>query len=366
MKRLLLSITSVIIAAAGYSQTCTPDAQYAGESPGIYPTTPLEPSCDLTAAKTVISLTDTLVEAPSPLGGTIEVTVYIDALRINEVQGLPNGLTFETDVMGSATQDAPYGIWFNTGSVPNQTSAVGCAFGYGNNGDWDALVGGGPNNDGIYPLTFIVDARVAQTSPDVSAFGLPNGSWLSENASLTGGAFSIVQSLVVPADYAEISTSITGDSNVEPGQTYTYSVPQDPNVTYNWTVTNGTIQSGQGTNEIEVIWSGSGNVEVDLTDGGCAGEDNMAVTAIATGLDEVAGINASLYPNPNNGIFTLQLDNTEPLNVRVLDVSGKLLSSQQLSGSTMYRLSLVSAPIGVYILELETENGRTFKRLIKQ
>ena len=79
---------------------------------------------------------------------------------------------------------------------------------------------------------------------------------------------------------ADISTSISGDSNVEPGSSYTYSVPQDPNVTYNWTVTNGTIQSGQGTNEIDVVWSSSGNVEVDLTDDGCSGEDNLAVTAI--------------------------------------------------------------------------------------
>jgi hypothetical protein len=364
MRRLLLSIASLLITTVGFSQSCTPDAQYAGSSPGIYPATSLEPSCDLTAAKTVISLTDTIVTVTNPFPLTI--TVYIDALRINEVQGIPSGLTFETDVMGSATLDAPYGIWFNTGSVPNQTSSVGCAFGFGTGGDWDALIGGGPNNDGVYPLTFIVDARVAQTSPDVSGLGLPNGSWLSENASLTGGAFSIVQSLVVPADYAEISTSITGDANVEPGTSYTYSVPQDPNVTYNWTVTNGTIQSGQGTNEIEVVWTGSGNVDVDLTDGGCQGTDNLDVTAIATGLDEVAGINASLYPNPSNGIFNLQVDNTEPLNVRILDVSGKLFRSEQLSGSTVYRLNMENAPIGVYILELETETGRTFKRLIKQ
>lgn len=365
MKRLLLSTLSIFISITGFSQTCTPDAQFAGESPGIYPATPLEPSCDLTAAKTVISLTDTVVEAPSPLGGTITVQVFIDALRINEVQGLPAGLTLETDVMGSATLDAPYGIWLNAGTVPNQTSSVGCAFGYGTNGDWDALVGGGPNNDGVYPLTFIVDARVAQTIPDVSAFGLPNGSWLSENASLTGGAFSIVQSLVVPADYADISTTISGDSNVEPGTQYAYSVPQDPNVTYNWTVTNGTIQSGQGTNEIQVIWNGSGSVDVDLTDGGCQGTDDMTITAITTGLDEVSGINASVYPNPSNGFFNLQLDNTESLTVRILDVSGKVLRSETLAGSTVYRLNMENAPVGVYILELKTEQGKTFKRLIK-
>lgn len=364
-KTLLFSVAIVAASCTALAQSCTPDNQFVGSDPGIYPETPLEPDCDLIAAKTIISLTDTVVEAPSPLGGTITVTVYIDALRINEVQGLPAGLTFETDVMNSATQSAPYGIWLNTGSVPNQTSAIGCAFGYGTGGDWDALVGGGPNNDGVYPLTFIVDARVAQTDPDVSGLGLPNGSWLSENASLTGGAFSIVQSLVVPADYAEISTTISGDSNIEPGTTYAYSVPQDPNVTYNWTVTNGTIQSGQGTEEIEVVWSGSGDVAVDLTDGGCAGTDDLAVTAITTGLDEVAGINASVYPNPSNGQFNLRVENTDELLVRVMDVSGKVILSNQFAGSNLYSLDLNNVKSGIYILEVESETGKTYKRLIK-
>ena len=364
MKHILLSIATILVATLfSVAQTCTPDQQFVGFSPGIYPETPLEPTCDLIAAKTIISLTDTLVSVTSPI--TLDVTAYIDALRINEVQGLPAGLTFETDVMASATQDAPYGIWFNTGSVPNQTSALGCAFGFGTGGDWDALVGGGPNNDGVYPLSFVVDARVAQTSPNVSAFGLPNGSWLSENASLTGGAFVIEQSLVVPTDYAEISTSISGDSNVEPGTTYTYSVPQDPNVTYNWTVTNGSIESGQGTNEIEVIWSGSGDVEVDLTDDGCQGTDDLAVTAITTGLDEVAGINASVYPNPSNGEFNLRVASTDVLQVRVIDVSGKVIMSNQVAGSNLYALDLNNVKSGIYILELESETGKTYKRLIK-
>lgn len=364
MKKTLLSVAVALIATAtAMAQTCTPDNQFVGSAPGIYPETPLEPDCDLIAAKTVIGLTDTVVSVTTPF--PLTVTVYIDALRINDVQGLPAGLTFETDVMNSATQNAPYGIWFNTGSVPNQTSAIGCAFGYGTGGDWDALVGGGPNNDGIYPLTFVVDARVAQTSPDVSGLGLPNGSWLSENTSLTGGAFSIVQSLVVPADYAEISTTISGESNIEPGTTYTYSVPQDPDVTYDWTVLNGSIESGQGTNEIEVIWNGNGVVEVNLTDGGCEGADGMPVTAIATGIDEVAGINASIYPNPNNGLFNVQLGNSETVTARLVDVTGKIISSQQLSGSTVYTLDMQTAPSGIYILELESETGRTYKRLIK-
>lgn len=361
MKHILLFTAATIFSFGSFAQTCTPDGSFVGSAPGIYPLTPLEPTCDLIASKTIISLTDTLVTVTSPI--TLDVTVYIDALRINEVQGLPAGLTFETDVV--AEPGAPYGVWYNTGASQNQTAALGCAFAYGSSGDWNALIGGGPNSDGIYPITFIVDARVESSSPNVSGLGLPNGSWISENPGLTGGAFVIEQTLTVPADYANISTSITGDGNVAPATQYTYSVPNDPNVTYNWTATNGTIDFGQGTNEVLVTWTGSGNIEVDLTDGGCQGTDNMDVTATATAIDEVAGINASVYPNPSNGIFNLRLESTDALNIKVMDITGKVVHATALAGSTLYNIDMQASKAGVYVMEIETAEGRTFKRLIK-
>ncbi|MDP6909280.1 MAG: T9SS type A sorting domain-containing protein, partial [Flavobacteriales bacterium] len=225
---------------------------------------------------------------------------------------------------------------------------------------------GGPTNNGVYPLVFTVDARTAGSDNATINIFIPAGTWVSNiDPGMGGGPLYLLDTLVVPSDYANISTSIAGDSNIEPGTQYTYSVPQDPNVTYTWNATNGNIISGQGTHEVVIEWSGNGNVDVLLVDGGCQGVDDLDVTAIPTGLDEVASINASLYPNPNNGIFNLQLDNSGGLTVRVLDVSGKVLKSQQLSGNTVYTLDMQTAPVGVYIVELESAEGRTFKRLIK-
>lgn len=364
MKHTLLSISAFLL-AVGFSvaQTCTPDNQFVGSSAGLYPAGPLGPTCELTAPKTIVSLTDTAV--PAPIGGG-NIQLYITSMRVNNVVGLPTGLQFSTDVMASADANGPWGYWNNSGSVPNQTAALGCGFVYGTSGDWDAAIGGGPNNDGEYPIVFYVDALVSNTNPSNWEGLLGTPVWVSDiPQSYGGGDFVIYDTLVVASDYANISTTITGDSNVEPGTQYTYSVPQDPNVTYNWTVTNGTIQSGQGTNSVDVVWTGSGNVQVDLTDGGCQGVDDMDVTAIATGLDEVSGINASVYPNPSNGVFNLRLENSETLTVRIMDVSGKTLRTHQLSGSTLYSIDMQTAPIGVYILELESTEGKTFKRLVK-
>lgn len=364
MKKLLLSFSALLLALGSNAQTCSPDQQFAGSPAGLYPTGPLGPTCELTAPKTIVSLTDTSVYNAT-LGD--DVTLYITRMRVNAVTGLPAGLEFTTDVMASADAEGPWGYWDNAGTVPNQTAALGCGAVYGTSGDWDAAIGGGPNNDGEYPIVFEVDAYIESTDPAFVAgfIGVPD--WVSNvDPSVGGGTFVIYDTLVVANDYAEISTSITGDANVDPAMQYTYSVPADPNVTYDWTATNGTVISGQGTNEVVVEWNGSGNIEVDLTDGGCQGTDNLDVTALPTGLDEVAGINASIFPNPTNGVFNLRLEQTTTLTLRILDVSGKLMESRQLAGSTSYQLEMQHLPTGVYILELQTEEGRTFKRLVKQ
>lgn len=363
MKKLLLLSTALLIGSAVNAQTCNPDAQFAGSPAGLYPGGPLGPTCELTAPKTIVSLTDTLVQTGNAF--VPEATLYITRMRINSVTGLPAGLQLSTDVMGSADVNAPWGYWDNTGTIPNQTSAFGCAFVYGTSGDWDAAVGGGPNNDGEYPLVFEVDAFIADANPAILPL-IGGAQWVSTIDPATGGGvFLILDTLVIPSDYASISTVVSGDENVEPGTQYTYSVPQDPNVTYNWTATNGTIVSGQGTNSVDVTWNGSGNIEVELTDGGCQGVDDLDVTAITTGLDEVAGINASIYPNPSNGIFTLQLESTDAINIRIMDVSGKVVRSEKLAGSTLYNIDMQNARIGIYVMEIETTEGRTFKKLIK-
>ena len=363
MKQILLFASAVFLSLGASSQICTPDGNFAGAAPGLYPAGPLGPTCQLTAPKTIVSLTDTMV--PNPLGGGT-ITLYIDAMRVNSVTGLPSGLALGTDVLASADGNGPWGYWYNTGTVPSQTSALGCAYIFGVGGDWDAAIGGGPNNDGEYPLIFEVDARINSTNPDIS-FILPNGSWISTvDPGIGGGSFYIPYTLVVANDYANISTSISGLGTVNPGTPYNYSVPNDPNVAYNWTATNGTITGGQGTNEVTVEWNGSGNIQVDLTDGGCQGTDNMDVTGNPTGLDEVAGINANVYPNPSHGLFNLRLESTDELNVRIMDITGKVLRTDRLFGSTLYTVDMQSAPIGVYILELESNEGKTYKRLIKQ
>ena len=123
-----------------------------------------------------------MVENPVTPGSFIECTV--DAARVNEVIGLPNGLSLVTDVSASATQQSPYGSWLNTGSVQaGFDPTAGCISIFGNPSDWATATTGGANNDGVYDVQLTIDMRIASTNPDIS-FLIPNGTWISDLSSL--------------------------------------------------------------------------------------------------------------------------------------------------------------------------------------
>lgn len=193
---------------------CSFDSQFAGQGPGMFPVA-LEPieTCvgcgDHTRSVSII--TNTFLDVANPLQPGSTIRLYIDATKLLSIEGQPAGTTIGTNI--GASPD--FGIWFNTGNVPNQVSATGCSYVAGDEAAWNAAIGGGPNSDGIYPLTITVDARIHSSSPDVSGF-VPNGTWASDvDPSLGGGAIvfdtyqlEVIQGEVVGITERESSVNI--------------------------------------------------------------------------------------------------------------------------------------------------------------
>ena len=104
----------------------------------------------------------------------------------------------------------------------------------------------------------------------------------------------------------------------------TYSVVYASGSTYSWNVTGGTIQSGQGTNSVDVSWTamGSGSISVTETDiNGCIGDPvTLSVSIGTTSLEEIKE-NKILYkitnvlgeetlPKSNTPLFYIYKDGT--------------------------------------------------------
>jgi len=91
-------------------------------------------------------------------------------------------------------------------------------------------------------------------------------------------------SVTMPDGYRVFAGAIIGFSTGEVGQLALYSVNASFSYSYNWSVTNGIITSGHGTNSIEVAWTaaGTGLVEVIATERGCADTVSKTVTVVDT------------------------------------------------------------------------------------
>ena len=63
----------------------------------------------------------------------------------------------------------------------------------------------------------------------------------------------------------------------------------------------------------------------------------------------------SVYPNPSNGVFNVNISVNETLNANVFDVAGKLIYTSTLSNSSTIDLSNFGK--GTYILELSNSKG---------
>jgi len=89
-----------------------------------------------------------------------------------------------------------------------------------------------------------------------------------------------------------VNTSVIfGPTNPTQFQTVTYYVNPSGGSTYNWTLIGGTIQSGIGTNSIDVLWNNSGMFSLSVIEtnvNGCVGEEMIImVSVIISSIEEI-------------------------------------------------------------------------------
>ncbi|MEO8759339.1 MAG: T9SS type A sorting domain-containing protein [Bacteroidia bacterium] len=91
--------------------------------------------------------------------------------------------------------------------------------------------------------------------------------------------------------------------------------------------------------------------------------DDASVTSV-TGIKELLSLDnsAKIYPNPNNGYFTIEPSTSTKQTVALYDVNGKMVLTQSISGKTQIDVSLLSE--GVYNLSLLSSEGITNRRLV--
>ena len=76
-----------------------------------------------------------------------------------------------------------------------------------------------------------------------------------------------------------------------------------------------------------------------------------------------------IYPNPNNGTFTIEVEKLESpkskVELKIMNLLGQVIY-QSIINNPSTIINLKDAPIGIYILHLQTENEIITRKIVKE
>jgi hypothetical protein len=138
---------------------------------------------------------------------------------------------------------------------------------------------------------------------------------------------------------------------------------------FEWFFGDGNNSTGMSTSH-SYVSSGTYTVTLVVTDTVCNTVDSMQVTVTSTvSLEEFLILQSlRVFPNPSRGVFNIEfeMEGTRDLNLRLLSPTGQLIM-QEHNGRTggIYRKTIDIGGLskGVYILQVQTENGIISRRL---
>ena len=115
------------------------------------------------------------------------------------------------------------------------------------------------------------------------------------------------------------------------------------------------------------------SITVIVTDNnGCIGKDSVTVAfKICGGIEELPGVTLRIFPNPNNGVFTIEVKSpkSERLNISILNQSGETVFSLHdlnVIGTTSEKLDLSRLPQGSYIVQISNNSGKMTRKFVIQ
>ena len=119
---------------------------------------------------------------------------------------------------------------------------------------------------------------------------------------------------------------------------------------------------------------GIGWVKIDISQDTLGGFSGQYILSGSNTLDVVKfteNLELKLYPNPNNGSFSVEMtiNETQDIELQVLSISGKLVWSEKFrnqAGNRRHPINIEDQAKGVYILKVSTGVGSYTKQLIIQ
>ena len=144
------------------------------------------------------------------------------------------------------------------------------------------------------------------------------------------------------------------------GSTNSLTITTDSTQTYQWNVEGGVISSGQGTDSLVVTWGipdTSVTVWLVITNGVCTDSTSIEFVISGIGFEDTDLANAKLYPNPNDGYFTVEVpEQYIGSEMNVIDGIGRVIDHMVIQ-EMKTNIDLRRRPKGVYRIQIKSKQG---------
>ena len=177
----------------------------------------------------------------------------------------------------------------------------------------------------------------------------------------------------IPGGYVEREVFYEMGTNIENTYTVTFIVTEadgitpieDAEVTF-YSNTQNTSPDGEiafsyilpGTYPFTVTAEGFNNYNSTYTVTADAGQTVAVHLTETISINELTASEISIYPNPSNGIFNINVEKN--FNLKVFDITGKIIKTQVLSGSSILEINTA----GVYFLRFSNNKTTVVQRVI--
>lgn len=151
-------------------------------------------------------------------------------------------------------------------------------------------------------------------------------------------------------------------NDVQNGQSITENFCLEPGC-YNFTIFDSYGDGMSSGNDGSFSLAGAGNTYATLSNAAFGTQETHNFCIQNTGIDESSSIQASVFPNPSSGIFSIQLNSSGTNTISVFDALGRLIYSKTATDN-LVNVNLADNSKGVYLLQIETLQGKALKKLI--
>ena len=152
--------------------------------------------------------------------------------------------------------------------------------------------------------------------------------------------------------------------NSSVSQTGELLIADESGATYQWLDCPG-MTSINGATSQAYIATANGNYAVIVSKNGCSDTSTCHVVTSLAIIENDFGAALLLYPNPTDGIFSIDLgEKHQSVRVTITDLNGKLIRARTYPESQLLNLKLAE-PAGIYLIRLEAKNKIAVIRLIK-